>query len=166
MTYEKPNKGKRVRAVIYCRDSVNEDNLYFLLFKRKSDIHKGWEFLKGGVEEESLESALYREIREEAKGIEKEHIIGEPKFINVPDALAIGPRIERIYSYGVEIINPPPDVYVSDEHDICDWFNLKRTFELLITRPPDRLRDNFVFPHILLTEFPEQYKQARKKGYL
>lgn len=150
-------KGKRVRAVLYYKDLI-DNNFYFLLLKRRSIRNPGWEFVKEGFDkrkDKTIEDTLYRGLIEETGILEKD-FVNEPKLLDILDVIVYANKIQIVDTYNIEVRNPPSDVVLSEEHSEFKWCDVAESCEKLVDRPDKRKRDLFIFLEILKKEFLER----------
>jgi len=150
---------RRVRVIIYYK---YDKNPYFLLLDRRSEIHPGWEFVKGDFDEKkdkTLEDTLYREVLEET-GLTKEDFIFKPvKFdLNLPSNFLTYIDGVQAVNYLLEVGYPPPRVKPSEEHIRVSWFDPFKTFLKIGNRSTERSGDLMIFPRVFLS--------AQDMGYL
>jgi bis(5'-nucleosidyl)-tetraphosphatase len=112
-----------ILAILYKKKA---GKLVYCLFNRKEGW-KGWEFLKGGIEEgETPDDALIREVREEAnpdytfKWQKTNHII---QFNN-------GKEDVKLYVYYVKL-HKKTNIYISPEHSEFGAFEYEEALEKL-----------------------------------
>ncbi len=103
----------------------------FLLLRRKLGW-KGWEFPKGGVENESEEDALLREIKEET-GLERVNIVRKlPHIIKYSYPARLMSQYEGSEQsvYLLKLL-AEDRVTLSEEHDDFKWCSFAEAMELI-----------------------------------
>jgi 8-oxo-dGTP pyrophosphatase MutT (NUDIX family) len=128
------NKKGKYRKAIFCVIYQKQDNqVLYLLLKRK--LHwKGWEFPKGGVENyENLTKALKREIKEETGqncfNIKKYNFSGKFKYKKIyADRPGLIGQTYKLFS--AEIKNKKIKID-KNEHIGYKWFDFEKSIKLL-----------------------------------
>ena len=107
---------------------ILDDKCRFLILKRRLKW-KGWEFVKGHIEGESMRKAILREIREEI-GIKKAVIITRlPK--DVTYSYFDGKEKIKVVQSGFIVKYSGGKIRISNEHSQYRWMDFKTAMKKL-----------------------------------